>query len=259
MPTNFTPIKLNSINLINETTRWLEFERVIDAQPGQFVMAWLPGIGEKPYSIAAMDPLGLLVVDVGPFSHALQELHPGDVLWIKGPLGQGFQIAGRSHLLVGGGYGAAPLYPLAKAMTKLGHEVPVCLGARTQSGLLMRKDFELLGCTFACATEDGSAGTLGLVTKLVEEMIGESKPDTLYACGPEGLLSALASICQQHRINYQLSWEAHMRCGMGLCGSCEVPVSYDSSLPVGWLACYDGPVYHHKFLDGGSDQSLLGM
>jgi len=57
------------------------------------------------------------------------------------------------------------------------------------------------------------------------------------------MLSALARACSERSISYQLSWEAYMRCGMGLCGSCEVPQSADPALPSGWLACFDGPVF----------------
>ena len=63
------------------------------------------------------------------------------------------------------------------------------------------------------------------------------------------MLLALSDLCKTNRLDYQLSLEAHMRCGMGLCGSCEVPHTFDESLPIGWLACYDGPVFYEKFID----------
>lgn len=228
---------------INQNTVWLSFEGGIDGLAGQFVMVWLPNVGEKPFSIASTHPFGLLVVDVGPFSHAMHQLKIGDRVWVKGPLGRGFSIEGDNILLVAGGYGSAPLLPLAKRACAQRKKVSVYLGAKDQEGLLLSDEFVELGCQVSLATEDGSCGTRGLVTTIVEEAIRESDVDTLYACGPVGLLSALAKLCHQHLLNYQFSWEAHMRCGMGLCGSCEVPSSSDSSLPVGWLACYDGPVF----------------
>lgn len=243
--------KVVSIIELNECTRWFELENPISAQPGQFVMAWLPGIGEKPFSIASMDPCSLLVVDVGPFSHAMHQLEVGDPLWIKGPLGKGYLMQGDTLLLVGGGYGAAPLLPLASAAIAEGKIVQVCLGARTKDGILLSETFQDLGCRVDLATDDGSGGTKGLVTVVVEQAILESKFDTLYACGPTAMLSSLAELCKLHSLNYQLSWEAHMRCGMGLCGSCEVPVSFDDALPFGWLACYDGPVFINEFESTG--------
>lgn len=239
--------QVTSISQVNEKTIWLTLTGVINASPGQFVMAWLPEVGEKPFSIATMNPFALLVVDVGPFSHALHNLKIGDPLWIKGPLGRGFSLEGERLLLVGGGYGSAPLLSLAQDARSQGKKVDVCLGAQTDSGLLLSEAFLNLGCTVACATEDGSLGSKGLVTINVEQALQDFEFDMLYACGPVGMLTALATLCKSYRLSYQLSWEAHMRCGMGLCGSCEVPPSYDSSLPVGWLACFDGPVFVHRW------------
>lgn len=243
----FSIAYVTAINEISKKTIWLTLDKDLDAVPGQFVMAWLPGIGEKPFSIASMKPLGLLVVDVGLCSHAIHQLKVGDPLWVKGPLGHGFSLEGESLILVGGGYGSAPLLPLAMDALVQGKRVNVCLGAQNDQGLLLFDEFMGLGCNVACTTEDGSKGYQGLVTTIVEQAIRDFDLDTLYACGPVGMLSALATLCKSNRVNYQLSWEAHMRCGMGLCGSCEVSPSYDSSLPVGWLACFDGPVFKHQW------------
>jgi len=245
MKAGFAVFHLVSVRNINETTRRLTFDQKLEAAPGQFVMAWLPGVGEKPFSIASMNPFGLLVVDVGPFSHALHGLCIGDPLWIKGPLGQGFSLIGSEILLVGGGYGAAPLLPLAEIAREMGRQVCICLGARSTMDLLLEDDFTSLGCKVCTATEDGSRGVQGLVTGIVSEEISSNRFNCLYGCGPSGLLAVLAVMCKQSGLAYQLSWEAHMRCGMGLCGSCEVSQSLDSSLPLGWLACYDGPVFRH--------------
>jgi dihydroorotate dehydrogenase electron transfer subunit len=94
-------------------------------------------------------------------------------------------------------------------------------------------------------TEDGSSGEQSLVTEVVEKLLKSNTMDGLYACGPTGMLTALASLAKKYDVPYQLSWEALMRCGMGLCGSCEVPQTCDPALPAGWLACFDGPVFRH--------------
>lgn len=246
MTGTYRTFTIQSVRKLNETTCWIALDRRIEAAPGQFVMAWLPEVGEKPFSIAAMTPFSLLVVDVGPFSHALHQLTPGDTLWIKGPLGQGYTIEGQSMLLVGGGYGSAPLYALADTALQDGKTVRVCLGARTAADLLLINEFEALGCEVIAATEDGSKGMQGLVTVAVNDVLQKHAVDTLYACGPVGMLSALAAIGKESSVAYQLSWEAQMRCGMGLCGSCEVPQSLDPALPLGWLACFDGPVFRYR-------------
>jgi dihydroorotate dehydrogenase electron transfer subunit len=245
---SFKAQKITSVQMLNDSTRWITLDGSIQADPGQFVMAWLPGIGEKPFSIAGMDPLSLLVVDVGTFSHALHALGVGDFLWIKGPLGHGFSLEGDRLLLVGGGYGTAPLYPLAELARKRGLRVDVCAGASSEAGILLIEEFNQIGCNLSIATEDGSRGLKGLVTVLVTKAMKKYSYDSLYACGPVGMLSALADLCRLHKVNYQLSWEAHMRCGMGLCGSCEVPQAFDPSLPPGWLACFDGPVFIKRWV-----------
>jgi dihydroorotate dehydrogenase electron transfer subunit len=239
----FKRYTFQSIRHLNDTTSWISIKEPILADPGQFVMVWLPGVGEKPFSIAAMDLFGLMIVDVGPFSHAMGMLKPGDQVWIKGPLGHGFIVEGERILLVGGGYGSAPLLALATAAQSKVEGIDVCLGAADSSKLLLLESFALLECGVYTTTEDGSHGDRGLVTDKVKNLISERKYNTLYACGPTGMLSALAALCRDKKLDYQLSWEAHMRCGMGLCGSCEVPRAYDPSLPVGWLACFDGPVF----------------
>ena len=243
MTEGFTTYRLVSAKRLNTATLWMIFDGDIEAQAGQFVMAWLPGIGEKPFSIAGMTPFSLMVVDVGPFSHALHQLQPGDKVWIKGPLGHGFRVSDDNLLLVGGGYGAAPLLAFARAARDKGANVITCLGARAAEGLLLSEDFTELGCEVRLMTEDGSAGRKGLVTLAVEEALQRGEVDMLAACGPTGMLSALAGLARRYRVPYQLSWEAQMRCGMGLCGSCEVPQSFDPALPPGWLACFDGPVF----------------
>ncbi len=218
------------------------FEEDLICQPGQFVMAWLPGIGEKPFSIAGSSPLTLMVVDVGPVSHALNELNPGDRVWIRGPLGQGYQLSGSRALLVGGGYGVAPLFYLAKTALQQNRQVEACIGARTAADVLLASDFEQLGIALHISTEDGSLGETGLVTQITADAIAHRRPDALYACGPTRMLEALEAQCQQVSLPCQLSWEAHMRCGIGLCGSCELPSGQGKAHGPGWLTCLDGPV-----------------
>jgi len=207
-------------------------------------MAWLPGIGEKPFSISGNTPLALTVADVGPFSHAFTQLSKGERVWIRGPFGYGFKLTSQTSLLVGGGYGAAPLSLLARHLRLKGSQVAVALGARTGEALMMVRAFESLGCQVYLATEDGSAGTMGLVTSAVEQACAEVKPDTLYACGPSNMLVALGEFALLNNLAAQLSFEALIRCGVGLCGSCELPEAtcVKLGIPEGFLVCHDGPV-----------------
>ncbi|MDF1513875.1 MAG: dihydroorotate dehydrogenase electron transfer subunit [Anaerolineae bacterium] len=225
----------------NARTRILFLDRPLPAQPGQFVMVWLPGVGEKPYSVCSDNPLALMVVDAGPVSRALCGLEAGDDIWIRGPFGQGFQIKGEKLLLAGGGYGVAPLLFLARRAIDCGCSVDVCIGAAAAQDVLLDTAFSTAGCSVRIATEDGSLGFKGLVTGLLEAQIHDYRPDVVYACGPTGMLRAVSLQCRSHRIPHQLSWEAHIRCGLGLCGHCECE-AVDGLLPSGWLVCQDGPV-----------------
>ncbi|RME83634.1 MAG: hypothetical protein D6775_07645 [Caldilineae bacterium] len=98
------------------------------------------------------------------------------------------------------------------------------------------------GARVLVTTEDGSLGQRGLVTAAVEPLLAAGQVDSLYACGPQGMLQALERLAQGYRVPAQLSWEAYMRCGMGLCGSC---VHGDR------LLCLDGPVLEVAVAESG--------
>jgi dihydroorotate dehydrogenase electron transfer subunit len=242
----YQPFRLAHVRNENQATNSLIFDQpLINAQPGQFVMLWLPGVGEKPFSILNNDPFSIAVTSVGPFSNILYDLPVGSRVWLRGPLGQGFKLEGIRHLLVGGGYGAAPLLFLAQQARGSKEEVKVCLGARSNDDLMMIDAFKSAGCNIFITTDDGSSGEKGLVTQAINQVLLGSKIDSIYACGPVPMLSALSEIARKDKIPAQLSWEANMRCGIGLCGSCELEEETRKSagIPVGWLTCKDGPVF----------------
>lgn len=238
-----TPFKILDIKRENYRTITLVLDGKFEAYPGQFVMAWLPRFDEKPFSLVNADPITLMVTDVGPFSHLVHGLNRGDHLWLRGPLGHGFQPqAGGRHLaLVGGGYGVAPLLWLAKRLLPQGTSVTAVIGARTADDLLYVNRFEELAqqhnnLTVIATTEDGSFGVTGRVTDALQPLAAQGVLDGIYACGPHGMLAALQSLGSQYNIPCQLSWEAYMRCAIGICGACE----HD-----GHVLCLDGPVLAH--------------
>lgn len=228
------PARLGAVQVENSRTKTFIFDARWQAEPGQFLMAWLPRFDEKPFSLVDDDPLTITVAAVGPFTTLLHRLRPGDRLWLRGPLGRGFQIGGsHSLLLVGGGYGVAPLSFLARRGLDAGRTVSAVIGARTASDLLFAERLRQQGAEVRLATEDGSLGQRGLATQVVEPLLARGACDGLFACGPHGLLAALARLAARFGVPAQLSWEATMRCGLGLCGSCEKD---------GKLLCLDGPV-----------------
>ncbi|HNY19922.1 MAG TPA: hypothetical protein PLQ28_06380 [Flexilinea sp.] len=240
----------------NEMTSSLIMKESLEGEPGQFLLLWLPGVGEKPFSIAGTDPLVVTVADVGKLTHEIHTLQPGDRVWIRGPFGQGYQAYGTDALLVGGGYGASPLLFLAETLIEKGTRVQVFLGARTKDLLILKDQFEELPLKIYITTNDGSCGIQGFVTVPLEESI-RNLPDPqdacVYACGPKGMLIGIDALCEKYNIARQLSWEAIMRCGMGLCGNCkiEMPDTWDepSDKPgskKAWLVCRDGPTSFTK-------------
>jgi dihydroorotate dehydrogenase electron transfer subunit len=233
-------LAISQIITENDRTKTFILDGSWPARPGQFAMVWRPGLEEKPFSLAGADPLRLTIAAVGPVSQALQALAVGDKLWLRGPLGRGYRLPAQPSpriLLVGGGYGVAPLLFLAQTARRQEHQVGMIIGAKSRGQLLLAEAFTALGVPLWLTTEDGSAGRPGLVTDTLARLMADpdTRPDWVYACGPAGMLAALARHCQGEAIPYQGAWEAHMRCGIGLCGSCE--------LGMGWLVCLDGPVF----------------
>jgi dihydroorotate dehydrogenase electron transfer subunit len=233
------PAHIASITTENATVRTLVFDKRMEADPGQFVMAWMPGVDEKPFSLVGADPVALTIARVGPFTTAVHALEPGDSLWLRGPLGRPFGLAPSLParpipiLLVAGGYGAAPLYFLAQRAVAARREVTVVSGAQTSRDVLFARRFTALCARVVVTTEDGSLGIQGLATDAVAGLLDETGYQCIYACGPEPMLEAVERLARAHSLPAQLSYEQYMRCGFGVCGSCARG---------DWLVCRDGPV-----------------
>lgn len=226
--------RIASVRQETPRVRTFVLDGSLAAQPGQFVMAWLPGLDEKPFSLVDGAPLTLAVARVGPFTRAMHRLGVGDRLWVRGPQGRGFSVPAGRLLLVGGGYGVAPLLFLARRAREAGQEVWAVLGAATAADLLFVDRFRTLGCRVELATEDGSAGRRGLASEVAAALLAEGDVAALAACGPEGLLQAVEALGRSWDVPTEVSREAYMRCGIGVCGSCARD---------GRLVCKDGPVF----------------
>lgn len=208
----------------------------VKAKPGQFIMVWLPRKAEKPFSITYNNPLTFTVMTVGPFTKTLNsEIKKGDKIWYRGPFGKGiFRPQRGKKILVSGGCGCVPLYFFAK---KMGNKkaTRVIIGAKTKKELLFVNHFKKLGFKVFITTDDGSQGTKGFTTDLLKSILKQKKINCVYSCGPEVMLKKIALICEDFKVKYQLSLEALIKCGFGVCGSC--------ALPNGKLVCLDGPVF----------------
>lgn len=240
-----SPVRIIDIRQENYRTKTFVLDACLPAAPGQFVMVWLPRFDEKPFSLVAADPVTLMITAVGPFSTLMHEKRVGDRVWLRGPFGHGYDVPAehRRLALVGGGYGVAPLLWLAQRQAGRAVAVTTIIGARSAEDLLYSDRFvalaEAAGATaptrfdLQLTTEDGSRGLHGRVTTALQPLLAAGAIDGLYACGPHGMLAALQRLGERHQVPCQLSWEAYMRCAIGICGACE----HD-----GKVLCLDGPV-----------------
>lgn len=223
----------------NEQVKTFVLDVSLGAQPGQFVMVWIPRLNEKPFSVA-MDngkETHLVIADVGPFSHAMHELKVGDKVGIRGPFGTEFTCEKGQHLaFLGGGYGAAPLYFFAHKAAAMGCTVEFVVGARRKDLLLYTdKVSTLKGVNLHVATNDGSEGFEGFNTVLLEKIVAEGGIDCIYTCGPEIMQLKAAELAVRENVDAQISVERYMKCGFGVCGNCCVDGS-------GVPSCISGPV-----------------
>lgn len=237
----------------------------VGAQPGQFVMLWLPRVDEKPFSVAFDDgkTLQLTIAKVGKFTETLfkkGEQGPakaglvGELIGIRGPYGRAFSYEKGEHLaVVGGGYGAAPLYFLAHQAVAKGCTVEFIVGARSAEHLLfVERAKGLKGVTVHVATDDGSAGFKGYNAALLGEMLVRSQKEDkrehgkhgtkqisrILTVGPEKMMQAVSDLALEHNISCQVSVERYMKCGFGVCGQCCIDDS-------GMATCMEGPVMDH--------------
>jgi dihydroorotate dehydrogenase electron transfer subunit len=236
-------VSIEDIRVETRTIRTFVLDAEIGgAQPGQFVMLWLPGVDEKPFAVVRPAPLTVTVSRVGPFSTELHGKRVGDQVGWRGPYGRGYELdEDRKALLVAGGYGAAPLYFLAQQAVDQGIPAAVAIGARKALDLLYVERFEELGVEVLVATDDGSAGERGYVTEIVAREMAQGPDVAVYGCGPERMLVALHRLCTEHEVPGQLSLERYMKCGFGICGQCALD---------DLLVCQDGPVFTVEELDG---------
>jgi len=210
----------------------------IKAEPGQFVFAWIPEIGEKPFSIMDYEPLTLGILERGCFTKAINSLNKGDEFYIRGPYGQGINIPKNSNVfLVGGGCGIAGLHLPAKKFVKDSNIISL-LAAKNNRHVFYLNEFEKYG-RVEIATEDGSLGRKGLVTDLLKN---SNLMDGSYFlnCGPEAMVKAVLplelEVTSPDRVYSSIDYTT--RCGVGICGSC--------SDKKGRRTCIEGPFMKYE-------------
>lgn len=227
------------------------------ARPGQFV-ALAVGDGtssmllRRSFSIHRVRPAGtyggtteIVVAAHGPGTQVLTALEPGESVSVVGPLGRGFPLPSQPVpcILVGGGYGSAPLFWLAEQLRERGCPVEIVLGAASADRLFGVVEARRVADGVTVTTDDGSAGTQGWVSDVLPDLIARTGAGVLYGCGPMGMLRSMSGIAAEHGIVAQVAVEEAMACGVGICMTCVMPVSDAQGTTKMVRSCLEGPVF----------------
>lgn len=244
----------------------LRLDKQIPVLPGQFAMLKAHGICEpllrRAMAFYRCEPVGekfdveFIYQILGRGTQSLAGLEPGDSVDFLGSLGNTYDIdfaEGREALLVAGGVGSPAVFMLAEELLKRSIPTRLFLGGASRGDLCGLDDFTALLSKekIACATVDGSFGEKGFVTAPLERYlkVQAGKPMVVYSCGPDPMLHAVSRLADQYEVPAQLSLEAPMGCGFGVCVGCAVAVKHDC--PEGFVykkVCTDGPVFWSKEL-----------
>lgn len=186
----------------------------------------------------------LIVAPHGQGSKWLCAQGEGVVLDLVAPLGTAFGIPTEPVpvLLVGGGYGSAPLFGLAELLNSRGCRVDMLLGASTGSKIYAPMEGKRAVNSMRIYTEDGSMGVAGRVTDPIAEIIKDLDVAVIYSCGPMPMLAAITTIADQFDVVHQCAVEESMACGVGICMTCVLPVENEDGSISNLRSCIDGPV-----------------
>ncbi len=186
----------------------------------------------------------LIVAPHGQGSKWLCAQGEGVVLDLVAPLGTAFGIPTEPVpvLLVGGGYGSAPLFGLAELLNSRGCRVDMLLGASTGSKIYAPMEGKRAVNSMRIYTEDGSMGSAGRVTDPIAEIIKDLNVAVIYSCGPMPMLAAITKISNEFDVVHQCAVEESMACGIGICMTCVLPVENEDGTVSMVRSCIDGPV-----------------
>jgi dihydroorotate dehydrogenase electron transfer subunit len=224
-------------------------------RPGQFAALAVGGphtamLLRRAFSIHGVRPdhggtIEIIFAVTGPGTRWLAERRARDALDVTGPLGRPFPMPREpvSCLLIGGGYGSAPLFALADRLRERRCAVHFLLGAATGDRVFGALTARRTGRTATIMTEDGSLGGRGLVTDVLGQVIHESRADVIYACGPMPMLRQVTALAGRYDLPVQAAVEEAMACGIGVCMTCVLPVVGGDGVTRMVRACVDGPVF----------------
>lgn len=223
------------------------------AQAGQFIVLRVDEKGERiPLTIANFNRdtgvVNIVFQVIGASTMALAALNAGDsLLDFVGPLGKPSKIKkfNGTVVVVGGGIGVAPTFPIARAMKEAGNKVIAIMGAKTKDILIMEAEMQAVTDEIMITTDDGSRGIKGFVTYAVEELYkrGENIAQ-VTAIGPVIMMKSVADVTRKLAIPTVVSLNPIMVDGTGMCGGCRVTVGEETK-----FACVDGPEFDGHLVD----------
>ena len=222
------------------------------AEPGQFVMVRVHKKGKRiPLSLADFSPrqntITIVFQEIGKTTHQLGILNKGDSIPdLLGPQGNPTEIGNFGNVVVvGGGIGVAPVFPLARKLKETGNHVTAILGYRSKEYLFWEERLRSVSDQALIATNDGSYGKKGFVTDVLAEMITSGKKiDRVLAIGPAVMMKAVSDLTRTSGIKTIVSLNSMMVCGMGMCGACRVTVKNETR-----FTCMDGPDFDGHQVD----------
>ena len=230
-------------------------DMAVHCRPGNFVAISVGGshsslILRRAFAIyRAIDkgPMGgsieLVIAPHGEGSKWLCSRIVGDFIDLIGPLGTGFGIptTNANTMLIGGGYGSAPLFALAELLKNRGCRVDMVLGASTANKIYAPLEGKRSVSSLTLTTDDGSTGIHGQISEAIPRLIREFGTEVIYSCGPMGMLGAIAKIADEFDLAHQCAVEEAMACGVGVCMTCVVPIKHEDGIKM-VRTCIDGPV-----------------
>lgn len=222
------------------------------AQAGQFVMVRMDEQGERiPLTIYDFDPrqgtVSIILQVVGKSTELMAELQAGDCLLdFAGPLGQPSEIEQYGRVvIIGGGVGAAPIHPIARALKAAGNEVICILGARCADLLILEEELRQASSELLIMSDDGSCGDKGLVTQGLQAVIDRGvEINRVIAIGPMPMMRAVSELTRPLGLPTIVSLNPIMVDGTGMCGACRVQVGSETK-----FACVDGPEFDGHLVD----------
>lgn len=227
------------------------------ARPGQFVALTVGGpvtslLLRRAFAIYRATQVGaysgtvkLVIAPHGRGTEWLAGLRQGDQLDVVGPLGTPFRlpVSPVGCVLVGGGYGSAPLFGLADALTARDCRVDFVLGAGRADRLFGELEAKRAAASVTVTTDDGSVGVAGQVSDVLPDVLARTGARVVYACGPMPMLRAVGALAAAAGLPCQVAVEESMACGIGVCMTCVLPVVGDDGVTRMTRSCVDGPVF----------------